>query len=124
MTKTDDEIIEKVRKLFVVWDGHGTKSEYGSVWWNNYKSSIKYIIVKSLSLKQNQQDELLNTLEKRKRFSVSLIAKFNKKVDEWKYEKGVPYGKKEPHYTYRERYNQGLEKSKEILKSIFTKNGK
>lgn len=94
MTKTDDEIIEELGIMNDI-----TKDECVA------------FVREALSLKQNQQDELFN--------------KFEEKVDEFKIfiDKVEPMelvGVKEMR-NLDKKYNQGLEKSKQLLKEVFTK---
>ena len=93
MTKTDDEIIEEI-----------IREEYHSAFVDciEYKPiDLKKVIQKAFTLKQNQQDELLN--------------KFNEMVDR----KKLRHGHKSIFHT--PSYNKGLEKSKQPAKEVFTK---
>ena len=99
MTKTDDEIIEEVVEWYwkkqdmemMTKNPIAKKAQVGSDLWLS--------VDKALSLKQNQQDELLN--------------KFNEKVDAQI--KGWGY------YTHDKKAIEIFEKSKQLAKEVFTK---
>ena len=106
MTKTNDEIIEKARRKAIIRLQKDCKPiknrndfEYYAT--NSIVFAIDIAIKEALSLKQNQQDELLN--------------KFNEKVDGEKEYEGILS------YHGNVDFNRGLEKSKQLAKEVFTK---
>ena len=105
MTKTNDEIIEKARRKAIIRLQKDCKPiknrndfEYYAT--NSIVFAIDIAIKEALSLKQNQQDELLN--------------KFNEKVDE-------EHKRNHPLKKYKCLYCDGLFKSKQLARVVFTK---